>query len=247
MLRVWLIVYFSCLNDWKSIWVIWGVLYLLLMQTRTCVLITNHCIEWRWTSHLEGGKSNILGDLINIFHREQLFVIRSSWLTFCRGSFVESCTEGVFAICALHRLYDLVFWVFILIWQEVGNAYAKLLLNYLVSQLELFFEVFNDLVALFDVELCAMLSTSDVKLSKMKLVLLLFLEGLEIVDICYFSCAFDLLLLKKDKFISLFCLIGELLPDCRLFLVVFFYLSFELKYFLLELWTVLAFIATFWE
>jgi hypothetical protein len=73
--------------------------------------------------------------------------------------------------------------------------------------------VFNDLVALFNVEFCAMLSASDVEFSQMKFVLLLFLKGLKVSNACYFSSTFYLLLLKQNQFVSLFGLVGEFLPD----------------------------------
>ena len=77
--------------------------------------------------------------------------------------------------------------------------------------------------------------------------LLLFFKCLQVTNACCLGGAFNFLLLKQDKFISLFSLIGKFLPDRGLFFVVFFYLTFELQNFLLELWTVLALVPAFWK
>jgi hypothetical protein len=62
-------------------------------------------------------------------------------------------------------LQDLVFWDLILVRQEVRNTHAKLLLNDLVSQLELFFEMLDYFVALLNVEFSAVLPSPDVQFS----------------------------------------------------------------------------------
>lgn len=151
------------LNAWQPIRVDRRVLALFLVYSRTCVLICRrNGIKGWWSRHLQRRQADVFRYLVDVFHRKQLFVIRSSRLTFSRRSFIECRAKWILAVCSLHRLHDLVFRIFIFVWQKVRDANAKLFLNDLISQLELFFEMFDDLVALFDVEFGAMLSAPDV-------------------------------------------------------------------------------------
>lgn len=105
--------------------------------------------------------------------------------------------------------------------------------------------MFDYFVTLLNVEFCAVLSSTDVKFSKVQLVLLFFLERLKVTVCCCLGVAFYFLLLKLDEFVTLFGKVCQFLPMSRFFIVVFFYLTFELENLLLKLRTVLTSVTAF--
>ena len=156
---------FRSLNTWQSIRVDWGVLTFFGLYSRARIRVRSNSVE-RWGSrHLKWRQSDVFRNLVNVFHGKQLFVIRGSRLALSRRCFVESRAERIPTVRALHRLQDLVFWDLVLVRQEVRNTHAKLLLNDLVSQLELFFEMLDYFVALLNVEFSAVLPSPDVQFS----------------------------------------------------------------------------------
>jgi len=67
------------------------------------VLVWIYSIKRRRPGHLQRRQTYIFRDLVNIFHSEQLLIVRRDWLGLGGGCLIESGSKGVFAVGSLYR------------------------------------------------------------------------------------------------------------------------------------------------